>query len=581
MLSRVIRAGALPNPPGIFLNGNLLAVGDSASPIVLTAASAITKGKRRSYTLSGAISGAYPLTLAPSAGTTIVLTGANTWSGGTTVSRGTVQVGNGGASGAIAGAVLNNSKYVVNLSTAYSTASYGGALTGSGAASFLSGSNLTINANAVQGAMSFAASGQITINSNTLTASTLTLSSTGRMNTSTGTATLAGAVTMTSGGGFYLPANLAVGALGTVSVINIGGGFALGNGTYGLASQSSAVGISTLGTVTINVTYTGAGAGGGAVGFGGALTNTGGSLTINADATGSNARTGWDGGVNNVYAAPIQVAGTINIVATAPATATNGDAAFAGVVSTANATVTVTGTRKGIQLVGGASETAGTLNLSMINTSSSAAISTTAYASNFALSGTLLLKSAGTLDITQGVGQIYAAGGLTIDNAGAADTISSNIVNKSVSLPTSLTKKGVGTLKLTSGSSTYSGPTSIIAGTLAVQGASASSAHTVSGGAAISAGAVTSGSVGALTFAAASAALTVNAITSASASKLSCGALTASSGFTVNVLGAMSAGTYPVLVSTSGTAIPTLGTNTSGRSVTFAWSGQTLNMTLS
>ena len=45
-----------------------------------------------------------------------MLTGANTYTGGTTISAGTLQIGNGGTTGSIAGNVTDNGTLVFNRS---------------------------------------------------------------------------------------------------------------------------------------------------------------------------------------------------------------------------------------------------------------------------------------------------------------------------------------------------------------------------------------------------------------------------------------------------------------------------------
>lgn len=62
------------------------------------------------------------------AGTTI-LTGANTYSGGTMISSGTLQLGNGGSSGSITGNVADNGTFVIDHS---STAPFSGVISGAG-----------------------------------------------------------------------------------------------------------------------------------------------------------------------------------------------------------------------------------------------------------------------------------------------------------------------------------------------------------------------------------------------------------------------------------------------------------------
>src|SRR5690606_29546418 len=78
-------------------------------------------------TLSGVIGGTGPL---EKTGTgTLTLTGAATHVGGTTVSAGTLQLGDGGTSGSIAGNVVNGARLAVNRSDALTVA---GVVSGSG-----------------------------------------------------------------------------------------------------------------------------------------------------------------------------------------------------------------------------------------------------------------------------------------------------------------------------------------------------------------------------------------------------------------------------------------------------------------
>ncbi len=75
----------------------------------------------------GVISGSGGLTKAGSG--RLVMTGASTYSGGTTISGGILQLGDGGASGSIIGPVLNNGTLVVNRSDAYT---FDGRINGTG-----------------------------------------------------------------------------------------------------------------------------------------------------------------------------------------------------------------------------------------------------------------------------------------------------------------------------------------------------------------------------------------------------------------------------------------------------------------
>ncbi|MFL9498910.1 autotransporter domain-containing protein [Rhodopseudomonas palustris] len=83
------------------------------------------------HTFSGAISGTGNLiSFGGSAGSGVfTMTGTNTYTGGTTVSRGILQIGDGGTSGSILGDVSNNATLAFNRSDA---TSFGGAISGGG-----------------------------------------------------------------------------------------------------------------------------------------------------------------------------------------------------------------------------------------------------------------------------------------------------------------------------------------------------------------------------------------------------------------------------------------------------------------
>ena len=90
-------------------------------------------------TFAGAISGSGGLA---QAGTGVLsLLGSNSYTGQTTISAGTLQVGNGGPSGSIAGNVLDNSALVFNLST---NTTFAGVISGSGGLTQVGGGILTL-----------------------------------------------------------------------------------------------------------------------------------------------------------------------------------------------------------------------------------------------------------------------------------------------------------------------------------------------------------------------------------------------------------------------------------------------------
>jgi fibronectin-binding autotransporter adhesin len=107
-------------------------------------------------TFGGVVSGTGAL--AQNGSGTLTLTGANTYSGGTTIGSGTLQLGNGGSNGSIAGNVVDNGKLAFDRSNA---ATFGGVVSGSGALAQNGNGTLTLT-----GTNSY--SGGTTIGSGTL-----------------------------------------------------------------------------------------------------------------------------------------------------------------------------------------------------------------------------------------------------------------------------------------------------------------------------------------------------------------------------------------------------------------------------
>ena len=75
---------------------------------------------------------------------TVVLTGANTYTGGTTISAGVLSIGNGGTTGSIAGNVVNNATLIFNRSD---DTSFAGLISGSGGVTKSGAGTLTITGN--------------------------------------------------------------------------------------------------------------------------------------------------------------------------------------------------------------------------------------------------------------------------------------------------------------------------------------------------------------------------------------------------------------------------------------------------
>jgi len=139
---KVILSGANSYTGGTLINAGTLQIGDGSSDGVIagdiTNQGVLAFNNAAPSTIAGAISGAGSVNqLGP--GTTI-LTGTNSFTGGTTINLGTLQIGNGGTTGSIVGPVANNDTLAFNRSDSIT---FGGVITGIGGVS-QTGSGTTI-----------------------------------------------------------------------------------------------------------------------------------------------------------------------------------------------------------------------------------------------------------------------------------------------------------------------------------------------------------------------------------------------------------------------------------------------------
>lgn len=144
-------------------------------------------------TVAGAIGGSGALT--KTGGATLALTGNNAYGGGTTISVGTLQIGNGSTTGSIIGNVLNNSVLAFARSD---TVSFGGLISGSGSVNQL-GSGVTVltGNNTYTGATTVSA-GTLVVNGNQSAATGPTaVASGGALG---GSGIIGGSVTVANGG---------------------------------------------------------------------------------------------------------------------------------------------------------------------------------------------------------------------------------------------------------------------------------------------------------------------------------------------------------------------------------------------
>ena len=189
---------------GTFLAGanNLTFVNPFA---INTSGGAIDTGAN-TLTVSGAITdGNGPGALTKTGTGTLVLTNSNTYTGGTTISAGTLQLGDGGTAGSILGDVLNNGTFAINRSDMFV---FGNVISGTGALQ-QNGTGMTVltNTSTYTGA-TVVNSGGLFVNGSIASSSGLTVNPGGMVG---GTGTLPNT---TISGGALSPGN----SIGTITV---------------------------------------------------------------------------------------------------------------------------------------------------------------------------------------------------------------------------------------------------------------------------------------------------------------------------------------------------------------------------
>lgn len=208
------------------INGGTLQLGNGGtsgsitSANIINAAGTLAFDRSDSMTLGGTISGAGNVVQAGT-GTT-VLTSTNTYTGGTSINAGTLQLGNGGANGAIIGNVANNGTLAIDRSDAYT---FGGLVSGTGGFTQRGGGTTALTAaNSYKGTTTVEA-GRLLINGDQSAATGQTTVQNG--GTLGGAGIIGGNVSVADGG--MLSPGAAAGAAGTLTV----------NGSLALSSGST------------------------------------------------------------------------------------------------------------------------------------------------------------------------------------------------------------------------------------------------------------------------------------------------------------------------------------------------------
>lgn len=428
---------------------------------------------------------------------TMVLTGTNSYTGGTTISAGTLQIGDGGNNGSITGDVINRASLVFNRSGTYT---FGGAISGTGSVR-KTGGGVTIltGANTYTGVTTIS-SGVLQIGDGGTTGSitnNVTNSASLAFNRSD-TYTFGGVI---SGGG-------SVKQLGTGTTVLTGnsaytGGTTISNGTLqignGGTTGSIAYNVNNNGTLAFNrsnaLTFSGLISGAGSVAqlgsgnlsMSGANTYTGGTTISRGTVTiGNNSALGT-GDVKMMQGATFAfgigdytlannfvISGTsiFNIRAGTTQTITGAvsDGDTAGIIQkNGDGKLILSGPTS---YSGGTIINAGTLQLANSNMLSATTAATVASGTTLDLGG-----------FDQTIGSLAGAGSVALGAAlltTGADNSSTNY-SGTMSGSGGLTKQGTGNLIL-SGTNDYTGPTTINAGTLSVNGSIASAVTAASGG---------------------------------------------------------------------------------------------------
>ena len=416
---------------------------------------AVTLGSNRQVTLNagtltagGPISGAgCSLTLAGSG--LMVLTGSNTYSGGTWVSGGTLQVGSGGAVGSIPTASI---AVLPGATLAYNLGTY------------------TATPLSVAGNLSYTATGQLGLSG-------------------------------TYGGNQITATGNNVSVNGSL-VINAGAGGAVISGTSSSAAGITSGGarnITANGNVTFNGVYTSSGEYTDGISLGGVYTDSTGTLTFNGIA-GPGAAYGIEQGVSGSFAAGITTYGNVVFIGSGGGGSGGGHDSDINVGAlTGNGTVTLIGRNRGLKANGTFTASGLPYNV-VLETTNGASINgllgagtdttgggnyTINSAGSVTFGGRTINAGGGTISLTSASGynvtanSMLQAAALVISDTSAIAISSGATLTLNTAATISNSVSGAGNLAISGGSitlagaNTYSGGTTVNGGTINVGNANA------------------------------------------------------------------------------------------------------------
>ena len=416
--------------------------GTVSGPVALTSNGIFATGSGALLTVSGVISGgASPNALTVSGPGTVVLSGLNTYTGGTLVNGGTLQ----GNTQSLLGTIVNNASLVFDQA---STGTFNGTINGTGAVTKQNTGTLTFDTQQNYGGGTSVAGGTLALTgSGTVGTSTISVGSGAALDVQN---TLANAVTLN--GGATLETTTGIGIVSGPVLLNTSGIFATGagatlrvSGTVGGGASPNALTVNGAGTVVLTGINT----------FSGGTTINGGTLALTGGGTAGTSAIAVNSGaaldVQNTLANAVTLSGgtlettTGTGIVSGPVALNSNGTLAAG----SGALLTVSGV-----ISGGASPNAltvsgpGTVVLSGVNTYTG---------------GTLV--SGGTLQ-----GNVQSLQGSITNNASLVfDQASNGTFNGTISGTGTVTKQNTGTLTFDSAQS-YGGGTSVTGGTLALTG---------------------------------------------------------------------------------------------------------------